>query len=387
MEDKLRKFTDDARGVALTAAEKATGRAILEQYMLLTPVRAERAEAGAKPAFRFAAFGLAGRVATVFSLVLGLMLSSAGVSYAAEGSLPGDALYPVKVAVNEELRAALAPTPEAKAAWEAERAERRLAEAEKLAKKGTLKTETRVSLEADFKRHSEKAQEEIAAFDATTDANAAANVSAHLEGSLRAHKKIIAALTEDEKGHSEVGELKASVDAETASTEDERGRTEAKVSERRPADTMGAAQGRRAAAEAKIAEVREYLSAKRDALGSDAVSDADARLDDAQAAIDDGAAKSAAGDFSGAFASFGKAQRLAQEAKLLIRARHDLQIRVKFDREDGGGDFRGGKQDTRGQDDRQARQERGGQDEAGGRAGNGDAGGMRGSRPRDRSGR
>ncbi|HSD12017.1 MAG TPA: DUF5667 domain-containing protein [Patescibacteria group bacterium] len=338
MEDKLDNLIKEARGIALTADEKAAGRDMLEQYMLLTPVRVQAAPAKRRSAFFAPA--LIGKTASVFSLVLGLMLSSAGISYAAEGALPGDALYPVKVSVNEELRAALAPTPEAKASWEAERAERRLAEAETLAKKGELRAETRASLQADFKRHAEKAKSDIAEFSVSADANAAANVAAHLEGSLRAHKKIIAALAADAgTGSAEVDELEASVDAEADATEQERGKAEAKVSEGHAADAEAAAKGRRGAAENKIAEVRTYLAAKRDALGAEATADAEARLSDAQAVVADGNAKFDAGDFSGAFVAYGKAQRMAQEAKLLIRAGHDLRIRVKLDgREDGGND-------------------------------------------------
>lgn len=336
MEEKLRKFIDGTRAVVLTAEEKAAGRSMLEQYMLLTPVRVAAAPVAAKRRFGFLPSAMSGKVAGVFSLVLGLMLSSAGVSYAAEGALPGDTLYPVKVGVNEELRAALAPTPEAKAAWEAERAERRLTEAETLAKKGSLKAETRAALEADFKRHAEKAKSGIAEISVSADENAAANVAAHLEGSLRAHKKIIATLAETGDDSSEVGELEASVDAETSAAVEERGKAEAKVSEHWAGEAETAVKGRRAAAEDKIDEVRAYLAAKRGALGAGAIADAEVRLADAQAAVADGDAKSAAGDFAGAFAAYGKAQRLAQEAKLLIRARHDLQIRVKLDGEDGG---------------------------------------------------
>lgn len=338
MEDKLRKFGEEARGVVLSAQEKAAGRSMLEQYMLLTPVRAASAPVAAKRRFGFMPSAMVGKAASVFSLVLGLMLSSAGVSYAAEGALPGDALYPVKVGVNEELRAALSPTAEAKAAWEAERAERRLAEAETLAKKGSLKAETRVSLEADFKRHAEKAKSGIAEISVSADENAAANVAAHLEGSLRAHKKIIAMLARSGDESSEVGELEASVDAETSAAVEERGKAEAKFFEHRADEMKTSAEGRRGAALNKIAEVRAYLSAKRDTLGAEATADAEVRLADAQAAVADGDAKAAAGDFAGAFSAYGKAQRTAQEAKLLIRARHDLQIRVKLDGEDGDGD-------------------------------------------------
>src|SRR3989344_3616455 len=57
-------------------------------------------------------------MSVIASLVIALMLGG-GVSFAAEGSLPGDALYPVKVSVNEEVRGAITVGAEAKAEWEA----------------------------------------------------------------------------------------------------------------------------------------------------------------------------------------------------------------------------------------------------------------------------
>ncbi len=381
MEDKLRKFTEDARGTVLSAEEKAAGRAMLEQYMLLTPVRAAAAPAAAKRRFRLLPAMPFGKLASVFSLVLGLMLSSAGVSYAAEGALPGDALYPVKVGVNEERRAALSPTAEAKAAWEAERAERRLAEAETLAQRGSLKAETRASLEADFKRHAEKAKSGIAEIRIAADENAAADVASHLEGSLRAHKKIIAALAETGEETSEVGELEASVDAETTAAVEERGKAEAKVSGRRADEAKNAAGGRREAAANKIAEVRTYLAAKHDALGADATADAEVRLADAQAAVLDGDAKAAAGDYAAAFVAYGKAQRMAQEAKLLIRAGHDLRIRVKLDAQD---DVR---KDAPSGDSRERANDGGGRTDGADAVSPKDEGGKDGERTRDDGGR
>ena len=61
-------------------------------------------------------------------LILALMFGGGGISYAAEGAVPGDALYPIKVSVNEEVRDLVAFSPEAKADWETRRLERRLAE-------------------------------------------------------------------------------------------------------------------------------------------------------------------------------------------------------------------------------------------------------------------
>jgi hypothetical protein len=67
-----------------------------------------------------------------------LMLAGGGVAFAAEATLPGDKLYPVKVELTEPLRDSLAFSVSAKAYLEELKIERRLKEAAKLAAQGRL---------------------------------------------------------------------------------------------------------------------------------------------------------------------------------------------------------------------------------------------------------
>jgi hypothetical protein len=74
-------------------------------------------------------------------------------SAAAEQTIPGDILYPIKIHVNEVVVSALQMTPEKKAQWEETRAERRMAEAKSLDAKGKLSDERRVELEGMINTH------------------------------------------------------------------------------------------------------------------------------------------------------------------------------------------------------------------------------------------
>jgi hypothetical protein len=329
MEDRIEKIFSEARRLSLTADEKSAGREMLRSYMALTPMVAPQ-QTAKKPAFGFAR-AWTHKTAAAFSVSLAVLLSAASVSYAAEGALPGDLLYPVKVGVNEEVRATVAVSAQAKASWEAERAERRLAEAEQLATRGRLRAETRIAIEAQFRNHAERAQKGIAELEDSSDIEAAANVNAHLEGSLRAHKKIIAMLADDsnDDDDTQVNALEASVDHETQAAEEFRGKNEARVAAEASTEAKTAAEGRRGAAVRKIAEVRAYLAANRASLGDSATAEAEARLDEADATVAEGNAKLDAGENGAAFALFAKAQRQAQEAKLLIRAGNELKIKAK----------------------------------------------------------
>src|SRR5688572_29526082 len=115
----------------LSAEEKAKSREQLSAFMALMPVRsAQLAGASADFPFEKRTWFSLGRATSVASLVGVLLVSASGVSYAAAGSLPGDRLYRMKVGVNEGVRSAITMSHQKMAELEAERAERRLTEAE-----------------------------------------------------------------------------------------------------------------------------------------------------------------------------------------------------------------------------------------------------------------
>lgn len=339
MDDKkIENLFQDAARVSLTADEKSTGREMLRSYMSLTPMRTK----AAKPA-RTGFFSGAGayfgvhRAAAVSSITLAVTFSMVGVSFAAEGALPGDTLYPVKVSVNEEVRAALTPSQESKAKWEAERAERRLAEAEALAEKGELKAEARATVEAEFRKHAAKAQQRVAAIaERDDDDHVEAEITAHLEGSLDAHKRIIAAIVKERRGSGkdddiEVATLASSVEAEAnamALSVIENTRKSDARAERTKERQKSATEARRDAAVRKIAEVRSYLAGLREKLGVEATVQAEARVAAAEAVIAEGNVSLEAEEYGEAIKSYAIAQRQAQEAKSLIRARGKLKVRV-----------------------------------------------------------
>ena len=91
------------------------------------------------------------------SLIIILALAFGGVTvFAAESSLPGDLLYPIKVNVSEPIVDAVTFGKVSKIAREAEKADERLKEAEVLASQGRLNEESRKELENRFSEHTEK---------------------------------------------------------------------------------------------------------------------------------------------------------------------------------------------------------------------------------------
>lgn len=95
----------------------------------------------------------------MIAIIVGIMVAisgGAGVSYAAEGSLPGDMLYPVKIHVNERAGGALAFSAEAKAEHARKGVIRRAEEARRLEENNRLDVDARATLAAETKTHLEE---------------------------------------------------------------------------------------------------------------------------------------------------------------------------------------------------------------------------------------
>lgn len=190
----------------LSKEERALLVSRLNEYRALKPAASREPE---RPFFLFPLFSFA-RPAPVFASLAALMLALGGVAQAAEGALPGDILYPIKTAVNEEVRVALAADTEAKAEAEAWRAERRLVEAQELAARVSLTEEKKKKLEERFAEHADSVEAQIAVI-SEEDPVLAANIATKFEASLLAHEAILAALDSGNATESRADAIRDSV--------------------------------------------------------------------------------------------------------------------------------------------------------------------------------
>lgn len=150
----------------MTASERHGLRDRIVSYMEYHPLRMPLSPHRAAPFGHVArgviAFWLS-RMVRIRPLAATVVLAMVViVPFAAEGSLPGDVLYPVKVRFNEGVRAQLLFSPYEKMVWETKRVERRVAEARLLAKKGRLTEETENTLEETVRVHTTAFQEQLA---------------------------------------------------------------------------------------------------------------------------------------------------------------------------------------------------------------------------------
>jgi hypothetical protein len=196
----MNPFFKELKNVKMTRDEKSRIRHTL---VTLTKSRMSDYRQPTKSPFAtpVKSWGLAHNFRAVGAAVLILILASTGVSFAAEKTLPGDLLYPVKVNVTEEVRGALITSSDAKMDWEKERVVRRVVETEILLKNDNLTPKRKIQAEAAIK--TQMATFATAAAETSEkNPNAVIAATAELEPALKVHQEVIANIAATSDAHS-----------------------------------------------------------------------------------------------------------------------------------------------------------------------------------------
>lgn len=266
-----------------------------------------------------------------FLLIVGA--GGTGMAAAAADALPGDFLYPVKLAVVEHPYAHLRFAATARAEWEEVLAEKRLDEAERLAAEGRLTDEAREVLSREYAEHSERARTYGGVSVDPPD----------FETSLQGREAMLRGLVE-ERGEADV-QLRVLLDRleqakkdtkkphavpVTGGTPDAAAVASAAASATR-SDAAQDARRQLDAAHRRLEQVRMYLESVHDDLAAGTSDAAQQRLAQSAAVLAQGNARYDAGNYADADALGRKASLLAQEAKLLARADAELQVDLTED--------------------------------------------------------
>ena len=269
-------------------------------------------------------------IAIIIALLIG-----GGASAAAESSLPGDALYPIKVEVNESVRGWLAFSNEAEANLQSKFAQRRLEEAEKLAANDGLNEEQQVRLEERFKIHADKVRARIQKLEEKNTPKAM-EIASHLEVSLEAHSKILENMAASFDGDTEL-KLKNLKVLVLAHKNKISGHSVAHEKELirigGGPETQAAAEGKLKATENKLDETRKFIEQHSDRFDAEAKAKAKARLKLAEETLIQGKAKLEAKTYGEAFLLFQKTHNILREVKLLLNAKVEFETEVKGEAE------------------------------------------------------
>lgn len=184
MKSNFNKVIDQLKREELSSADKG---------MLKREILKSIRETGQQPiASPWSNVFLAFRTHTVaFVAVVTIIFTGGGFALVAEGALPGEALYSIKVNFNEEVRDAIALHPSQKAQWSAEKARRRLQEAETLSTQGRLSENLEADLQNRLIEHATEAREAMASLEEQQNLVALMEAASSLESVLSAHKFLI----------------------------------------------------------------------------------------------------------------------------------------------------------------------------------------------------
>lgn len=192
LEDKFKSAKEE---LSLTEKERERMWSLLESYREIHPTRLQATGTSRpKRASRFFAISY---VRVVPALVLVVVLFGSGVMVAAERSLPGQALYSIKTST-EEIRSALS-SDEAGARYEAQRASRRLAEAEQLAERGELSERAAEGIRAEFETSARDLQGRLQELQLQQE-QTVLDIGSEFQSKTRIYSQILGTLAEENEG-------------------------------------------------------------------------------------------------------------------------------------------------------------------------------------------
>ena len=250
-----------------------------------------------------------------------------GTVYAAESSLPGEALYSVKLSVNETVRGWFTVSETGEAYWESSLLQRRLEEAEVLASSGQLSAETATTLETQVNNHANIIQQHVEQLKEEGKKAEADFLSNRLEASLEVHhqvlEKIQASAQLGEASMLPVESLHQQVQDRLQEASDSRAESESAIEAKSEttSTSISSATAERAnnVASRSLTEARRVINQKLRELTSKNLYLAESELSAASSAFASAEAEFALSNFAKAYNLFMEANRLAMRAKLVAQ--------------------------------------------------------------------
>ncbi len=318
----------EAKKTMLSESEKSAMRAQLMDFMKQHPIQpAVAVPAQASGGSFWKPFSQKPLYASL-ALALAVVLCGAGVSFAAQNSLPGDVLYPIKTQVNEKVLAWFDVSDQARAEHSIALANTRLEEFEKVAAKGKLTTTAAAQAESSFSENVAAAQARIDSLDngSGNDPAVSAQLNAQLQTALTAHINILNNLAGRNNDAARVSDFAKTVTTHVDSVAKATEKSQAHVFAKESQEVKNDAQHEFSRAQASITSAASFLDAKKAAISADATASAQANLDAANALVVQGQQKLEVQDYQAAFLLFQQAVSVAQGTQITVSAAADLNI-------------------------------------------------------------
>lgn len=255
------------------------------------------------------------------SISLAMCLVIAGsISFAAEKALPGDPLYVVKTNFNENIQSLLTFSSQSKARLEAQLAERRLVEAQKLAVSNNLSAEAEAQIQVNLKKHTDEFTKNINEVKDKENPAAAASLSADFRSRLMAHQNVLDSLENE-------GTISASnfITEKIASIDSMRKDAEAELALLSPSEVRKAATSKLIDAEEAIRTLQVSID-RPNSISENVRAEVDAHIVVAQGKIAQGVVFDNEEKYIDAYISFQEALLSVQEAERTIATLLNLDV-------------------------------------------------------------
>lgn len=204
--DNFNKLTEKAKTVKLTDREKNTIFSVIDPYVRSNPIKKDSDVSKVFPK-RFipikspltvnnirsfiSSWHMHSARSFVGAIILVVVLVGSGTSFAAQGALPGDLLYPILVNLNEGVRSILL-SDSARSSYEVERIQTRVEEIKKLVEQNRLSDDLRNKISDQVNTHISTVKKEVESLTKKGDLKSAFVISSKLETSLENSKISIA---------------------------------------------------------------------------------------------------------------------------------------------------------------------------------------------------
>jgi hypothetical protein len=313
---RKKRLFNKARAMSLTQEEKQVGMLSFKNFIeskehelpLRSPYFSQLMSI-----FAAASVDVRKRVLVPIAAIL-IFLLAGSTCFAAGEALPGDALYSIKVNVNERVETFFAAGDEASAKVAANHASVRLEEAERLAVQGRLNVAAETYLSDKFMSEAEKVEHAVVVLQATGNARAAEAISSDFETSLGAHNTVISQLNAKDKDN--LNKIKQSLGGHLEATEILRANAEATVNATSGAPvTRSNVKDALASTKKHIDEAESYINSTAATSQLQTSTAAQARLNIAKSMLIQSEAKIDGGQYGEAATLIKGASRVADEAK------------------------------------------------------------------------
>lgn len=333
-DDRTTEYLDSLKNVAMRDEVRLTMREELEAYADLHSAQAAEESRHDGMTQKYSVFAILAGLNTRHmqtALLIALMVTAGGTSFAAQNAVPGELLYPVKIGLNENLRGAVAFDANAKAELHAALLAERLEEAQTLADEGRLEgslaIQVRKNIEAQFDRTylaSAEANAEVGALVRSQIAQSRSTFQSTLENGVLAQADGDAAAGYGDDAVSTMSTFEASIameeSADIAGDEGEVSmmRTTKLAGEIDIAVVVESAEARLKALQKTIAETAEFDAEVREEF--------EAQLQDAEVFVITAKAQLAAGTHSETEESVWKASEILGEIESALSLMGQVEI-------------------------------------------------------------